>query len=257
MKTLAFIILFLTGLLLPGSLYSQTGDYFSLKEIIQDNTANSSVNPSTVHANSRGGFLEVEVSYYGNCIEKYRYEFEFEQDMTSLQADKSYRFSYTVELMSSQCNTNRNASIRPGASLGATSGLVAGSGYGDIVNAIGVQGGEATYAKDLGKPNVYKTGKMEGEFIPKSHKLNAYSWFNFVMEAPSNLNGEHFYFEILYLYQITNKKSEQSFSCPPPDCSGFPGTVRVWNFETNQGECWCPEGSRWNKMVNKCEIIKK
>ncbi|NOY50273.1 MAG: hypothetical protein GXO88_06910 [Chlorobi bacterium] len=176
--------------------------------------------------------------------------------MGSLQAGKSYGFSCTVELISPQCNTNRNAGIRPIAPLGATSALIAGPGFNDIVNAIGVEGSATTYAKDLGRLNVYKTVKLRGILKPVKHKLNAHAWPAFSLSANSNLPGESFVHEFLYACQIVNDVPVETFSCPPPDCSGFPGTVPVWNFNTNKGECWRPEGLRWDEMKNKCVTIK-
>jgi hypothetical protein len=250
------IITFLLAFFLISELFSQTGNFFTLRGVIHKNTAGSTVNPISAKADSRGGFLEVEVLYYGNCREKYRFEFQFDEDMSSLEAGKSYGFSYSVQLISPQCNTNRNSSIRPIAPLGASSGLIGGSGFDDIVNAIGVKGWAKTYAKDLGRPNVYKTTKMRGVFQPIKHKLNAHTWLAFSLSANSNLPGESFVYEFLYAYQIVNDVPVETISCPPPDCSGFPGTVPVWNFNTNKGECWCPEGMRWDKMQNKCVPIE-
>jgi len=242
------------ALFLSLNLCAQTGEFFSLKEIIHNNINYSTVKPSIVQVDSKGGFLEAEVTYYGNCREKYRFEFQFDQDMSSLQANKPYGFTYTAKLMSSQCNTNRTPYMRPLAPNGGWSGLAASSGYANFVNVMGVLGSDRLYAKALGK---YKTGTMRGEFNASHGPLNAHTWLNFVIEGPSNLKGNGFYYEFLFVYQIVGEAPQQTFSCPPPDCSGFPGTVPVWNFDTNKGECLCSDGMHWDKTANKCVPINR
>lgn len=102
-----------------------------------------------------------------------------------------------------------------------------------------------------------KTGSLTGAFTgAKNNKVGAYSYLRFYISGASNIGYDKgFWYEVLFVYKIEDTAPVMptgAMTCPPPDCSGFPGTVPVWNFQTQRGECWCPEGMIWDKMAGKC-----
>ena len=259
-----FVILFLLTSFFSSQSFPQKQKVnFVLREIIHNRvTSIGNVKyPDKVEVNTKGGFVEFTVNYSGNCSEKYRIEFSFDQDMSILIPNQTYGFTTKTRLLSRKCNDNRDAFIRAGAANGSSSGLLAGTKYvkdNSTLMNMG-SGWDRLYTKGISRG--HKTGILKGSFYPKysSGFINRYTWLNFNIEAPSNLRGKEnsFYYEFLFVYQVVKGGvPEATFDCPPPDCSGFPGTVPVWNFQTNKGECWCEEGYVWSDELKKCIPFK-
>lgn len=233
--------------------------YFILQEIVQNRTDNRSTLPSRIEVDSKGGFVEFSVMYGGNCIEYYRVDFTFDQDMRVLEQEKDYYFSLRTQRVKGKCEIYpiRDPFAKAGAANGASSALFGGTSYKPLVNGMGMSSGwDRLYVN--GAFNGAKTGSLRGSFRgSRNNKLGAYSFFNISINGASNIGyDKSFQYEILFIYKIVDSPPSSpeisEMSCPPPDCSGFPGTVPVWNFQTQRGECWCPEGMVWDKMTAKC-----
>jgi len=255
-----FCFTFLVFVIVLSTITFGQDQYFVLREIIHNRWDSRTRTPDRIEVNSRGGFVEFSVMYYGNCTEKYRFEFNFDQDMGVLTAGEQYGFTTQSKVLSGTCNNNRDPWMSAGAASGSSSSLIAGTNYRPIVNGMGMAGGwgDRLYSKGLFKG--VKTGSFSGAFAPAvRNKLNAYSWFRFLIEGSSNIDRKSgFGYEILFVYEIVDaiETPSEEFTCPPPDCSGYPGTIPVWNFQTQSGKCWCPEGTVWNKQLNKCVSAK-
>jgi len=238
--------------------------HFILREIVHNkyDVLGISMYPDKVEVNSKGGFVEFSIKYSENCTEKYHFEFTFDEDMSVLNVNRDYAFTSRARLISGLCD-NKNDAFMQAGSNGGNSSLIHKTQYKEISQHINTTNGtERLYANGFFGYLKAKKGKQTGAFYPdyaSKNFNNQYSWLNFTISAGSPLKDNSFYYEFLFIYQIIEGEAAPvgAFSCPPPDCSGFPGTVRVWNFETNTGECWCPDDKVWSPELNKCVDIKR
>ncbi len=245
--------------LLSTSIVFGQKQYFVLQEIVHNRTDNRSTLPSRIEVDSKGGFVEFSVMYRGNCTEYYRVEFTFDQDMRVLEQEKDYSFTLRTQRVKGKCEIYpiRDPYAQAGAANGSNSALIAGTSYRPLVNGMGMSSGwDRLYVN--GTLSGAKTGSLRGSFRgARTNKPGAYSFLNFSIDGASNIDyDQSFHYEILFIYKIVDSPPSapeiSEMSCPPPDCSGFPGTVPVWNFQTQRGECWCPEGMVWDKMTARC-----
>jgi len=257
-------IIFTSPNIVPQKRTKNPNIHFVLREIVHNkyNVLGISRYPDRVEVNSKGGFVEFSIKYSENCTEKYRFEFTFDEDMSVLNVNRDYGFTGKAHLISGLCDKKGDAFMQAGSNAGNSS-LIHKTKYKEISQHIYTnKGTERLYANGFFGYLKAAKEKLRGAFYPdyaNKNFINQYSWLNFTISAPSPLKDNSFYYEFLFIYQIVEGEVTpvEAFSCPPPDCSEFPGTVPVWNFETNKGECWCSEGKIWDKQLRKCIDIKR
>lgn len=270
-------ILWMFLLMLPLGMLNSQDYYLELKEIIY-RTKEPYSEPTKIEINSNGGELEFGVAYYtrsGRCPEKYRVKWSFNQDMSVLALDnyerKNFGFMIDSERLSGDCgevNPVRNPTFKPSVDNGGWSWIMQSGDFSDKKIA-------RSFTYKISPPYIYcrtdaavrksenrTTGPLNGSFeVYNSDTYEGrYSYLFFTLSGNSNkgkVPEEGVYFEVVYLYQIVTNKPEVTADNPcdftEPDCSCCPGTIPVWNFKTNQGECICPEGQKWDRISNSCK----
>jgi hypothetical protein len=251
MKLLACLILSVFSF----STSAQQVNTLVLKEIYHKPLNAKDKKPSKVQVDTKGGMLEVTTKYNNGCEEKFHFEFNFDRDMAVLNANETYGFNYFVRAMSKECQTNpwREAYMKPGSSDGGYSSLLGETNYGRWVYMIS-GGGPYNYAR--ARPNSKDvTGVQNGEFKTKPYTKGTHTYFYFDINSSGHESGESCAYQFLFVYELTDEVPNASVStsgCVAPDCSSMKGTIPVWNFQNNRGECWCPEGVVWDRMENRC-----
>lgn len=245
-KLLPFLFLFFCSFS-----YGQQVNTLVLREIIQEPF--KEVKPSVIRVDAKGGIIETSTRYNDGCREKIHFEWNFDKDMSVLKAGEVYGFNYYAKIIDGNCNTNpwREPYLRANSSDGGFSGAVQKTNYKMTKSLHG--GAITNYARARpGSKDV--TGVQRGKFTVTGYTKGRFSYFYFYISSASNTKGESFLYEVVYIYELTDDvpSSPVSTGCVAPDCSDFPGTIPVWNFQTNRGECWCPEGMVWDRMENRC-----
>lgn len=236
---------------------------FVLRDIIHaPYTRGSARPPDVIELQANEGFVEFTVDYSGNCRERYRFEYSFDQDMNALPFDSEYGFRATMRSLEGRCQQARDPFVTGTSSNGGFSGVLnamAGDPafeYGRLVKLLG-GGMPRLYAYGVSRNAI--VGTNSGAFSSRRVNLNydgAHSWLGFSIQASSN-TGEAdtgFYYDIIFIYQQVNDYVAPPIAgCPsPPDCSDLPGTIPVWNFDAQKAECWCPEGTAWDRVAARC-----
>lgn len=254
---------FVVLILFQGTSYSQNYKLVLRDIIHKPNTSLSSRLPENVKIDVYKGTIEFSVEMSGNCKDNYQFEYNFNNDMSVLDFGKDYNFNINMNVVKNGCAAHRN----PYVSATSTDG-----GFSAIVNELASDKNSNYYGKFFvctgggfsrlyARPQNNETsGNKSASFkISKDYGgyEGRYTWIAFTIEASSDLGyAKGFYYDVVYIYQkvSANEVVDASFDCPPPDCADYPGTIPVWNFQTKQGECWCPEGTVWDKQQKKCVV---
>ena len=263
-------------LIMPGNAQEGT---LVFKKILWGNPSISSKAPDFIDLNLDKGVVEFTVPHKKDCKERYRFSYEFMQDMSQLLVykDQEMEYEYVVkmEALDKSCYEYdyylfRNAWVRAatdasGSSSGLKYVLRKEENYPYLPSGKFINNRSPNIYAHPSKPD-YATGVYRGTFKVRSLTANYissdktyYSEFYFNISSPSPLGGKtnRFEYSIVFVYELVEGVPEKVSNDPckieKPDCSCCPGTIPMWNFDTNKGECVCPEGTVWNKMTKRCE----
>lgn len=232
------------------------GQAFYLEQITHGPSVPGLSLPDRVEADANGGFVELTLTLAGNCRERYRFEWQFDQPLSEIQDGKEYGLTSRTTRLEGGCNTNRDPFMNVNGANGSSSALIGGTGLKPVINSLGMKSGwDRLYV--LGHSKGVRTGSLRSSIttIGRNHLVGGYSFIRIAISAPSNLGRpQGCEYEVLYILRYANEAPVHANTggCPEPDCAGYPGTVPVWNFKKQKGECWCPEGTYWDKMIQRC-----
>ena len=269
----------LSFLLFAPKSHSQKG-HWKFKEIIHGNYNGSTNIPDKLEIDVNEGVIEFSIRQKNDCTDRYRLTYKFSQDMHALalpmdhNSRSSYDYEFQIEPISSPCydpeqRSFSNPSIRF-THWNSTSGLL-----GKLKNANSwayknhqqfIDKGSVDYYPHL--TSVYKNaGQGTGEFVvtgPNQSDVDYYlknypgmvTDFRILFKGQSTAGKEEaFYYDILFVYELVKgdpQTTHDPCAIEAPDCSCCPGTIPIWNFETQKGDCICPEGLKWDKVANRC-----
>ncbi len=250
--------------------------YLELQDIIHKPYQNYP-DPIYVKADEYGGEIRFRITYYtsqGACPENFTFKWSFDQNMKILPGlnlkRKSYPFRIRAEKDRGNCgevNPSRNPFASVSAIDGGGSYVFNGSKYGSekSTKAIGRSMDQARlyFRNDAwAKKNNAALGQINGDITVYTMDSydGFYAFFNLTVSGNSNRGGlpsEGIYSEVLYVYKIKKGKPDGVVESNPcqieaPDCGAYPGTVPVWNFETNKGDCLCRKGLVWDDLKKRC-----
>ena len=273
MKVFLFTLLFIFGGL------NAQDYYLELQEIIHD-SKEGYAEPLSFRAGDEGGEMEFQIDYRVSgrrCSEIYRFSWSFDQEMRILKGinseSKVYGFDLRAERIEGNCGEIipwRNPFVEPSAEGdGGVSRIMKSPGYKELSVVY-------TFKTEMEPKRLYfrqdekvlessgfVAGHNSGAFIMEQHAKydGRYTYFSFDVSGTSNSSrykDTGLKDEIIYLYKIHGGIPPASLASPSsqdivkPDCSCCPGTIPVWNFDTNRAECLCPEGKTWSRIEQKC-----
>ncbi|MCB0662305.1 MAG: hypothetical protein KDC24_06175 [Saprospiraceae bacterium] len=244
---LVFLLFFNIG-------FAQQVKTLVLKEIYHKTMESTNKQPDFVRVDAKGGVVELSTKYNNGCTEKVHYEFNFDKDMSVLRDGETYGYTYFARIIDGNCETNpwREPYMKPGSSNGGWAALLGQTRYDRWVQQISGSG-PYNYARARpGSKDV--TGVQRGQFSAKGYTKGTHTFFYFDIYSYSHDPKETCTYEFLFVYELTDDvpSTPTTAGCVAPDCSSLPGTIPVWNFQNNRGECWCPEGMVWDRMGNRC-----
>jgi hypothetical protein len=262
---LVLMVLFFQVAFLYGQSYQ-----FKLVDIYHGNSGNSERVPERVEVKPDSGSFLFSVRMNEDCPSYFNFRYNFANSMQSSTIGKGDTlwndFNLKLTPLGQSCYPfqdenfrNPFVSLLPNQSV-SYSGLIAqlkAEGKWSTVNEKSFFTTPTAYLYAYNYPAGVLTRSWEGklsQFIPTDFEGNAYAWLQMRISGTSPLGGitDNFYYEIIFLFEVEELAKTDPCSIKPPDCSCCPGTIPVWNFKKGKGECICPEGSRWDKLQQRC-----
>lgn len=279
-KNLPILSLFFLLLIFSTHGWAQQAATLVFKEIVYGNTNVSTRTPDRLDLQVNEGVIEFSVQHKTDCRERYKISYKFLQDMTAIPVylDKESKLDYElkVEALDKPCFAYDYYLFRNAWVSAANDAAGSSSGLKYILSKKGewkytpngqfiTDRSPYVYAHPAKSTNqngsyrgAFKVLKINTNYINSDRTFYTDVYFN--ISAPSPLGGlsNGFDYNIILVYELVAGVVEGTGNSDPcaiqePDCSCCPGTIPVWNFKTNQGECMCPEGTKWNKINNRCE----
>ena len=278
-RHLNFIFLAIVFIPFTTIIHAQSG-HWQFKEIVYGNHFKSTNKPEAIELDVNEGYVQFSIPQKNDCVDRYRFSYKFHQEMNSLQlplsgdVNPSYSYEFEFIPLSSPCydpevSSYSNPSVRV-THWNSTSGhlgvLKKKKEWKYENHKQYIDEGSVDYYAY--KTSVYKNaGKGVGEFNiigPNTEDVDYFmesypgliTDFRILFKGQSSLGKEEaFYFDVLFVYELTKGALSIGIDpckIEPPDCSCCPGTIPTWNFQSNEGECLCPEGKVWDRRKKSC-----
>ncbi|MEZ5055457.1 MAG: hypothetical protein R2879_00320 [Saprospiraceae bacterium] len=268
-----FFIFFLT-LFFPVKEADAQGLELVFKEVIHGYSGNSTRPPEKINIFKDKGTILFSVQSNTTCKEYFEFNYNFPQQIDQFILTGKDSISFPVKAgiiaLGPSCYSYNNESFRNPFTNITGSGQITFSGLISQLkskeewpykNVSSIFSSRFPYSYAYNYPSGSKTGIQNGEIILSNLdklKPGDPAFFQLKISATSPMGGpeNNFYYEILMVYEVQKINNLDPCKIEIPDCSCCPGTIPIWNFKTNSGDCICPEGSKWDKMKGKCVVIE-